>query len=152
MPRPPNIVTKARGQSRDDVLRMPITQDGDIVAARQAARQLAAQAGLEGTDLTLLATAVSEVARNIVQFTAGGEVVVTVVHVGHRRGIQVTARDLGPGIRDVDRAMADGYSTSHGLGLGLPGARRLMDEFALASEVREGPTVTMIKWCKGQGR
>jgi serine/threonine-protein kinase RsbT len=128
-------------------MRIPIHHDSDIVAARQAARQLAAQAGATGTDLTLLATAVSEVARNIVRFTAGGEIVVEVVRVGHHRGVQVTARDIGPGIPDVEQAMTDGYSTCAGLGLGLPGARRLMDEFALASEAGRGTTVTMTKWC-----
>jgi anti-sigma regulatory factor (Ser/Thr protein kinase) len=152
MPRPTNIVTTARGPCRDGVLRMPITQAPDIVEARHAARQLAAEAGLAGTDLTLLATAVSEVARNIVQFTTGGEIVITVVRVGSRRGVKVTACDRGPGIPDVDRALADGYSTSHGLGLGLPGARRLMDEFALASDARGGTTVTMIKWCHQPSR
>jgi anti-sigma regulatory factor (Ser/Thr protein kinase) len=132
-------------------MRIPINHDADIVAARQAARQLAAQAGVAGTDLTLLATAVSEVARNIVRFTAGGEILVEVVHVGDCSRVQVTARDLGPGIPDVDRAMTDGFSTSDGAGLGLPGARRLMDEFAVVSEPGRGTTVTMTKWCK-QGR
>jgi serine/threonine-protein kinase RsbT len=145
------LVTKAGGQSRDDVVRIPIRHDCDIVAARQAARHLAAQAGVEGTDLTLLATAVSEVARNIVRFTAGGEIVVEVVHVGDRKGVQVTARDGGPGIPDVDRAMADGFTTCAGLGVGLPGARRLMDEFAVVSEAKRGTTVTMTKW-SGEGR
>ena len=143
------LVTKAGGQSRNDVVRIPIKHDCDIVAARQAARQLAAQAGVKGIDLTLLATAVSEVARNIVRFTAGGEIVVEVVHVGDRRGVRVTARDVGPGIPDVDRAMADGFTTCDGLGVGLPGARRLMDEFAVVSDAKWGTTVTMIKWSGG---
>jgi serine/threonine-protein kinase RsbT len=106
---------------------------------------------MEGTNLTLLATAVSEVARNIVRFTEGGEIVVEVVEQDGRRGVQVVARDGGPGIPDVDEAMADGFSTYAGLGLGLPGARRLMDEFAVASEEGRGTTVTMTKWCK-EGR
>jgi serine/threonine-protein kinase RsbT len=152
MPRPTNIVTKARGQSRDDVLRMPITKDADIVAARQAARQLAAQAGLAGTDLTCWRPRCPRWPETSSSSPRAAKLSSRSYTCGHRRGVQVTARDLGPGIRDVDRAMADGYSTSHGLGLGLPGARRLMDEFALASEVGEGTTVTMIKWCEGQGR
>jgi len=112
----------ARGQSRDDVVRIPINRDADIVSARQAARELAGKAGLAGTDLTLLATAVSEV-----------------------------ARDTGPGIADIEQAMTEGYSTYAGLGLGLPGARRLMDEFAVVSEADRGTTVTMTMWSK-EGR
>jgi RNA polymerase sigma factor (sigma-70 family) len=134
-----------RGQQRDDEVRIPISRDADIVAARQAARELAARVGFSGTDLTLIATAVSEVARNIVRFAESGEVVVELVE-RPRRGIQVVARDAGPGIPDVERALTDGYSTYHGLGLGLPGARRLMDELAVVSEPGRGTTVTMVKW------
>jgi anti-sigma regulatory factor (Ser/Thr protein kinase) len=141
-------VTKAGGQTDDEVVRILINHDCDIVAARQAARQLGSQAGVKATDLTLLATAVSEVARNIVRFTAGGEIVVQVVHLGDRKGVRVTARDVGPGIPDVDRAMADGFTTCAGLGVGLPGARRLMDEFAVVSDAKRGTTVTMTKWCR----
>jgi RNA polymerase sigma factor (sigma-70 family) len=140
-----------RGQSRDDVVRIPINRDADIVAARQAARQLAERAGVQGNDLTLLATAVSEMARNIVRFTEGGEIVVEIVEQDGRRGVQVVARDTGPGIADVAQALTDGYSTYAGLGLGLPGARRLMDEFAVVSEKGRGTTVTMTKWCKEAG-
>jgi RNA polymerase sigma factor (sigma-70 family) len=136
-----------RGQQRDDLVRIAIRGDGDVVLARQAARELAARVGFSRTDLTLIATAVSEVTRNVVRFAGSGEVVVEIVE-GGRRGIQVTARDTGPGIADVERAMTDGYSTYQGLGLGLPGARRLMDEFALVSEVGRGTTVTMTKWCQ----
>ena len=134
-----------RGQQRDDEVRIPIRADADIVAARQKVRELAARAGFTGTDLTLIATAVSEVARNIVRFAGHGEVVVEIVDEP-RRGVRVAARDTGPGIADVEQAMADGYSTYHGLGLGLPGARRLMDEFAVVSETGRGTTVTMTKW------
>lgn len=133
-----------RGQQRDDV-RIPIRVDADIVNARQTVRELASRAGFAGTDLTLIATAVSEVARNIVRFADVGEVTVEVVD-DPRTGIHVVAHDAGPGITDIERAMADGYSTYHGLGLGLPGARRLMDEFAIVSEVGRGTTVTMTKW------
>jgi serine/threonine-protein kinase RsbT len=97
------------------------------------------------TDLTLVATAVSEVCRNIVRFAGRGEVTIELVEVP-ARGIRVTARDAGPGIADVDRAMTDGYSTYGGLGLGLPGVRRLMDDFVLASDPEHGTTVTMTKW------
>jgi RNA polymerase sigma factor (sigma-70 family) len=135
-----------RAAARDDQISIPISCDGDIVAARQAARELASRLGFGRTDLTLIATAVSEVARNIVRFAGGGEVVVALLDQP-RRGVQVVARDTGPGIADVEQALMDGYSTYQGLGLGLPGARRLMDEFAVVSEVGRGTTVTMTKWC-----
>ncbi len=141
----------ARGQTRENEVRIPISRDADIVAARQTARELATTAGLTGTDLTLVATAVSEVARNIVRFTEGGELTIEVVEEDGRKGVQVVARDTGPGIPDVEQALADGFSTYAGLGLGLPGARRLMDEFAVVSERDQGTTVTMTKWGK-EGR
>jgi serine/threonine-protein kinase RsbT len=134
-----------RGQQRDDELHIAIRGDADIVAARQGVRELAERVGFRGTDLTVIATAVSEVARNIVRFAGSGEVVVEVLDEP-RRGLQVVARDTGPGIPDVEQALADGYSTYHGLGIGLPGARRLMDEFAVVSEPGRGTTVTMTKW------
>lgn len=135
-----------RAATREDQIRIAIGSDGDIVAARQAAREMASRLGFGRTDLTLIATAVSEVARNIVRFAGSGEVVVELLD-HPRRGVQVVARDTGPGIADVEQALTDGYSTYSGLGLGLPGARRLMDEFAVASEVGQGTTVTMTKWC-----
>jgi serine/threonine-protein kinase RsbT len=93
----------------------------------------------------MLATAVSEVARNIVRFADYGEIVIELLE-DPRRGVQVVARDTGPGIPDVEQALTDGYSSYQGLGLGLPGARRLMDDFAVVSEPGRGTTVTMIKW------
>ena len=134
-----------RGQLRDDEVRIPIHADGDIVAARQAAREMAARVGFSRTELTVVATAVSEVARNIVRFAESGEIVVELLGEPHR-GVRVVARDSGPGIADVERALTDGYSTYNGLGLGLPGARRLMDEFAVISQTGRGTTVTMTKW------
>ena len=139
-----------RGPVRDNEVRVPISSDPDIVAARGAARELAARTGFTGTDLTLLATAVSEIARNIVRFADSGEVVIEIVD-GPRQGIRVTARDAGPGIDDVQRALQDGYSTNQGLGLGLPGARRLMDEFEIVSEPGRGTTVSMTKWFDRKG-
>jgi RNA polymerase sigma factor (sigma-70 family) len=139
-----------RGQQRDDQVRIPIRVDADIVTARQAVRELAARAGFAGTDLTLIATAISEVARNIVRFASCGEVTVEVLDEP-LRGLQLVARDTGPGIANIEQALADGYSTNTGLGIGLPGARRLMDEFAVASEVGRGTTVTMTKWLQ-EGR
>ncbi|MGW5237876.1 sigma-70 family RNA polymerase sigma factor [Monashia sp. NPDC004114] len=137
-----------RGQSRDDELRVPIATDADIVAARRAAREMAKRVGFGGTDLTIIATAVSEVSRNIVRFAGQGEVVFELLKEP-RQGLLVVARDSGPGIPDVQQALQNGYSTYRGLGLGLPGARRLMDEFAIVSEPGHGTTVTMTKWQKG---
>jgi anti-sigma regulatory factor (Ser/Thr protein kinase)/anti-anti-sigma regulatory factor len=111
------------------------------VAARQKAREAAAAAGFTGTDLTLIATAVSEIARNIVKFAHRGQFTFTLLTQGHRTGLLITARDSGPGIPDLDRALRDGYSTYRGLGIGLPGARRLMDQFDILSEVGKGTTV-----------
>jgi serine/threonine-protein kinase RsbT len=96
----------------------------------------------------MIATAVSEVARNILEYAKRGEVVVAVIQRGDRRGLEVLARDQGPGIADVSQAMQDGFSTSRGLGLGLPGSRRLMDDFELESRVGQGTTVTMRKWLR----
>lgn len=136
-----------RGSADDDEVQIRIETDGDIVLARQGARQLASRLDFSVTELTMFATAVSEVARNIVRFAGQGEIVVQLLE-SPRPGIRVLARDNGPGIQDVEQALADGYSTYHGLGLGLPGARRLMDEFALFSEPGRGTTVTMTKWAK----
>ena len=134
----------ARGRPRDDV-RVAVRTDADIVTARQAAREVATRLGFSPTETTSIATAVSEMARNIVRFADSGEVVVTEV-TGPRCGISIVARDAGPGIPDVEQALEDGYSTYRGLGLGLPGARRLMDDFAVVSETGRGTTVTMTKW------
>ncbi len=129
----------------DCELCIPIASEVDIVLARQEGRNLAAQLGASSTEMTLIATAISEVARNIVSYARQGEIVLRLVE-GSQRGIKVVARDQGPGIADIDRAMRDGYSTGGGLGLGLPGARRLMDEFSIVSEVGKGTTVSMTKW------
>jgi serine/threonine-protein kinase RsbT len=140
-----------RGPVRDDEVHVPISADPDIVAARSAARELAVRAGFTGADLTMLATAVSEVSRNIVRFASSGEVTIELLDQP-QPGIRVTARDAGPGIPDVDQALMDGYSTYDGLGLGLPGARRLMDEFNIVSETGHGTTVSMTKWFDRKGR
>ena len=129
-----------------DEIRVAIGRDVDIVAARQMGRELAARTGMTGTDLTLVATAISEVARNIVEYAGRGEVRLQAIAQGSRTGVMVVATDEGPGIADVDQALRDGFSTGKSLGLGLPGARRLMDEFEIVSEVGKGTTVTMRKW------
>jgi len=126
--------------------RIAIARDADIVAARQAGRELAAQAGFKGSDLTLIATAISEVARNILVYAKEGEIALEAIEEGGRSGLSVVARDEGPGIADIEKAMRDGFSTGGSLGLGLPGARRLMDDFQLESSLGVGTTVTMRKW------
>lgn len=124
----------------------PIRSSADIVIARQRGRAEAIAMGFGGADVTLLAAAISEVARNIVDHAKEGEIVMQPVSSGSRRGLQVVARDHGPGIADVAQAMQYGYSTRRGLGVGLPGAKWLMDEFDIVSEVGRGTTVTMVKW------
>ncbi|HEY8484185.1 MAG TPA: anti-sigma regulatory factor [Longimicrobiales bacterium] len=114
--------------------------------ARQEGRALAERLGFTGTDLVAIATAISEIARNIIQYAGEGEVVLSEVRKEGRSGILIVARDQGPGIANLELAMQDGYSTSGGLGLGLSGARRLVDEFEIVSEPGKGTTVTMRKW------
>ena len=124
----------------------PIKLDSDIVATRQHGRQLAGQLGFSSSDQVLIATAISEIARNIVQYAGRGQVSCRIVTQGRRRGLVVVARDEGPGIADLAQAMEDGYSTGKGLGMGLPGSQRLMDEFDVVSAAGQGTTVTMTKW------
>ena len=127
----------------DDV-RVRIAADADIVEARGAGRALAARLGFSRTDATLIATAISEIGRNILAHAGRGEVSIAATTDAHLLGIEVVARDRGPGIADVDRALSEGYAS--GNGLGLPGAKRLMDEFSIETEVGRGTTVTMCKW------
>lgn len=123
--------------------------DGDVVVARQTGRKVAEEVGFAGSDLTVISTAISELARNIIQYADHGEITVGPAEERGKTGIVVIARDSGPGIPDIDLAMRDGYSTGVGMGLGLPGARRLMDEFSISSETAKGTTVTMKKWVRG---
>lgn len=125
---------------------VPVNADIDIVTARQKGRELARDLGFTSTDLALIATAISELARNIILYANTGEIVLSVVENGSRRGLKVIARDDGPGIPDIERALEEGFSTSRSLGLGLSGVRRLMDEFDIVSEVGNGTTVTVKKW------
>jgi serine/threonine-protein kinase RsbT len=129
--------------------RIAIESDADVVTARQRARALAVRLDMPSTDQTLLATAISEVARNITAYAERGEVVLELVRDGRGRpGIRVVARDEGPGIADVEQALADGFTTGSGLGLGLPGARRLVDEFEIETAPGVGTTVTLVKWTR----
>jgi serine/threonine-protein kinase RsbT len=129
-----------------DEVRVPINEDADLIAARAEGRALAERQGFSRTDATLIATAISEVARNIVVHVGRGEIVLQPLDDGRRCGLRVIASDEGPGIPDVEAAVRQGFATSGGLGLGLPGARRLMDDFAIASAPGEGTTVRMVKW------
>lgn len=134
----------------DEVL-VHVSSDADVVAAREKGRELSARLGFSSIDLTLIVTAISEVARNILLYAREGEIVLRLDEDGGRPGILVLARDEGPGIPDVEMAMRDSYSTGNGLGLGLPGARRLMDEFEIRSEVSKGTTIVMKKWAPERG-
>jgi serine/threonine-protein kinase RsbT len=127
-------------------VRISVATDGDMVPARAEGRALAEHLGFSRTDATLIATAISEVGRNILVHAGRGEIVLSELRDDGRAGLEVVARDSGPGISDVDAALRDGYASRGGLGLGLPGARRLMDEFAIESRVGEGTVVTMKKW------
>jgi len=127
-------------------LRVTISSATDIVTARQRGRTLAMELGFDGSDLTLIATAISEMARNIIDHAEHGEILLEPAKNGSKRGIAITARDQGPGIPDVARAMQYGFSTRKGLGVGLPGAKWLMDEFDIDTRVGQGTTVTMKKW------
>ncbi len=129
-----------------DEVCVPIEADEDLVAARAEGRAMADRLGFPRPDPTLIATAISEVARNIVAHVGTGEIILKPVEEPHRFGLVVIARDQGPGIRDVEAALHDEYSGRAGLGLGLPGARRLMDEFDISSDAETGTTVTMEKW------
>jgi serine/threonine-protein kinase RsbT len=125
-----------------------VSSEADIVRARQQGRALALQAGFTGTDLALIATAISEASRNIIEYAKKGEVFLRIIHQGGTKGLSVEARDRGPGIPDIALAMQDGYSSGKGLGMGLPGMRRLMDEFEISSKVGSGTTVKMRKWTR----
>lgn len=127
-------------------IQVPINSDQDIVAARQKGRSLAAALGFSSGEATLIATAISELARNIITYAKSGEIRLTAINGSARRGIRLVAHDQGPGIPDVQQALRDGFSTSGSLGLGLPGVMRLVDEFEIVSEENRGTTVTAKKW------
>lgn len=125
---------------------IPIELDADIVHARREGRALAAELGFSPVDATLIATAISELARNILLYAQRGEIVLRKVEQGGRHGLVVVARDRGPGIADTTQALRDGFSTSGRLGIGLPGVRRLMDDFEIASGTGNGTEVIASKW------
>jgi serine/threonine-protein kinase RsbT len=127
-------------------IRVAINSDQDIVLARQKGRALASEFGFAAGDATLIATAISELARNIVSYARKGEIVLQVINGVNRQGLSIIASDNGPGIPDIRQALRDGFSTSGSLGMGLPGVRRLMDEFEITSQPGRGTTVAVKKW------
>lgn len=126
--------------------RIAVTSDADIVPARAQGRALATELGFSRTDATLVATAISEISRNIVVHAGRGEIELKPAYQRDRRAVVVIARDQGPGIRDVDAALREGFGTKGGLGLGLPGVRRIMDELVIHTAPNQGTTVTMHMW------
>lgn len=131
--------------------RVEITSSLDIVNARQHGREMARRLGFDGSEATLITAAISEVARNLVEHAKGGEILLDTIQNGRRKGIQIVARDQGPGIPDIEQAMQYGFSTRRRAGTGLPGAKWLMDEFEIQSQVGKGTTVTMKKWASENG-
>jgi serine/threonine-protein kinase RsbT len=128
--------------------RLPVTSDQDVVRVRQLVRTVAVAVKLSLVDQTKIVTAASELARNTRVYGGGGEVEVTRVHNDRRAGIRIVFADQGPGIVDLGLALTDGYTTGGGLGLGLSGARRLVDEFDIDTEPGKGTTITIVKWCR----
>ncbi|MEV4071672.1 anti-sigma regulatory factor [Nonomuraea fuscirosea] len=125
-----------------------ITSSADVVAVRQLVRSVAIEVGLSLVDQTKIVTAASELARNALVYADGGDVRILVVENGHRRGLKLIVTDDGPGIPDLELALTDGWTTGKGLGLGLSGSRRLVDEFDLLSGPEKGTTVTVTKWAR----
>ena len=125
---------------------MPLRTSDDVVRVRQAVRARAVAIGFSLVDQTKIVTAASELARNTVDYGGGGDMRVEVLRNGQRRGVRLTFSDAGPGIRDIDQAMRDGYTTGNGLGLGLSGAKRLCNEFDIKSAPGSGTTVTIARW------
>lgn len=128
---------------------MSIAKEQDVVPFRNRVREYAVKIGMSLVNQTKLITAASEIVRNMLKYADGGVISIQVVSKGRENGIRLTFMDTGPGIPDVKLAMKDGYSTAKSLGLGLPGARRLVSEFDIKSEVGKGTTVTLIKWKNG---
>lgn len=125
---------------------VPIRTGEDVVRVRQEVRRIAVEAGLGLVDQTKIVTAASELARNTLDYGKGGEAIMEVVQAGMRRGVRILFQDQGPGIPDIELALKDGYTTGRGMGLGLGGARRLCNEFAIESAPAQGTRVTIARW------
>jgi serine/threonine-protein kinase RsbT len=135
----------AMTQEKQGVVRFAITSMTDVIVARREGRELALALGFRLADATRIAVIISELARNILLYANTGTIIVSRYGEG-RVGIRVIAEDEGPGIEDIDRVLAGGYSTSRGLGVGLSGSRNLADEFSIHSQVGKGTTVVAVKW------
>ncbi|MFC4120208.1 anti-sigma regulatory factor [Nonomuraea zeae] len=127
---------------------LAVASSADVVAVRQLVRSVAIDVGLSLVDQTKIVTAASELARNALVYAGGGEVRIAVVENGLRRGLKLIVNDEGPGIADLEQALTDGFTTGSGLGLGLGGSRRLVDEFDLITAPGKGTTVTVTKWAR----
>ena len=127
---------------------IPVSSDQDVVRVRQLVRTVSVAVKLSLVDQTKLVTAASELARNTLVYGGGGTVEVSRVENGRRQGIRIVFADQGPGIADLQLALTDGYTTGGGLGLGLSGARRLVDEFDIDTAVGQGTTISVTKWCR----
>ena len=128
---------------------MSVAREQDVIALRHRVKEYAVKIGMGLVNQTKLITALSELVRNMLRYGGGGKVFIEVVSKGRDNGIRLTFSDEGPGIADITLAMKDGFSTGKSLGLGLPGTRRLVNEFDIKSEVGKGTTVTVIKWKNG---
>jgi serine/threonine-protein kinase RsbT len=131
-----------------DSIHISIRSEMDIVTARQEGRAMADLMSFSKCDQTFIASAISEIARNIIAYANHGEIFLKSIHEGVKQGISIVAQDEGPGIPDIPQAMKDGFTTGNSLGMGLPGAKRLMDEFEISSEVGKGTVVKMKKWIR----
>ena len=132
--------------NNNSVTCVAIGSEGDIVEARQKGRELSKQIGFGLTDQARIATGISELARNILLYAGSGQVIINIVEIEGRRGIEIMAQDQGPGIMSLEQALMDGFSTSRGLGVGLPGTKRLMDELYIESTFNQGTVVIARKW------
>ncbi|CAH0344069.1 anti-sigma regulatory factor [Bacillus sp. CECT 9360] len=130
------------------IIEVPIQNEWDIVAARQSGREAAKKLKFGVVDQSRITTAISELARNIFKYALPGKIVIEEINENNRSGLKIVAKDEGPGIKDIRKALEDGYTTSGGLGAGVPGVKRLMDHFEIDSEVGTGTEITTIKWNK----
>ncbi|WP_409298438.1 anti-sigma regulatory factor [Peribacillus sp. SCS-26] len=127
---------------------IPIVSEWDIVAARQAGRNAAKELGFSSVDQARITTAISELARNIFLYALPGNIILEEIMDNHRKGLKIISADKGPGMKDIKLALEDGYSTSGGLGAGVPGVKRLMDDFSIDSAEDEGTRIEAIKWLR----
>jgi serine/threonine-protein kinase RsbT len=141
-------MSDVRTPASDEIRRILIHSDLDIVAARVEGRNLAKEMGFGIIDQARIATAISELARNVVLYAQSGQIILSGLDLDGRLGLQIVCEDEGPGIDDLDLVMRNGYSTMQGLGMGLPGTKRLMDDFEIRSEVGVGTTVRVCKWLR----